>query len=139
MPEALGIPLPFSILTWGNASISPVADTRYLAPGHGDGIADGNPMSSYRLPRNAVAQAMYVRHNASAGNGNPVVYMLCKDGVPTALTATLATGAIGNAVDFTHKVLLETGDRIDLIAIKAATIGNSGICVMVALMLTPRS
>ena len=68
----------------------------------------------------------FVRHNAANGNGNSVVYTVLVNGVATAITVTLASGAVGQASDTVHTVVIAQGDRISIRATKAATIAGGG-------------
>jgi hypothetical protein len=78
---------------------------------------------------------MIVQHNAAAGNGANVVYTVWLNGAPTAMTVTLATGAIGQGSDLVNTVAVVQGDRVALAATKAATIAGGGLVVDVTMEL----
>ncbi len=113
-----------AVLTFGADSIAAGADTRFLPPGFIDGTAPtSSSEAQFASPRAGTMRNLRVRHNTSNGNGNSVVYALRVNGVASALTATLATGAIGNASDLVNAVAVAAGDLIDVTAVKALSIG----------------
>lgn len=114
-------------LVWGNANVGAAADTRYLNPGSDQGTASASRNWSVVMMRAGTLKNLYVRHNVSAGNGNNVVYTIHKNGTPTALTVTLATGAVGQASDTSNTVTVAAGDYIDLVAVKGSTIVSGAI------------
>jgi hypothetical protein len=120
------------VLTWGNDSIAAGADTRFLTPGRG-GTAVTTDINQLPVPRAGLLQNFFVRHDAAAGNGNSVVYTVLVNGVATAITVTLATGAVGQASDTTHTVAIAQGSRISIQATKAAGIGTGAIDVQTSL------
>jgi hypothetical protein len=69
------------------------------------------------------------------GNGNNVVYTVFKNGAATAMTVTLATGAVGIASDITNTVAVLFGDLISIRAVKGTSIGNGAISVIAAIEL----
>jgi hypothetical protein len=73
-----------------------------------------------------------VRHNSSNGNGNSVVYTLRVNGALTALTATRATGAIGEASDLVNTIAIASNDLIEMVASKAVALGSGVVVCMVA-------
>jgi hypothetical protein len=84
------------------------------------------------MPRAGTFQNLEARHNTANGNGNPVVYTLWVNGAPTALTVSLATGAIGGAQDVAHAVVVVRGDLIEVVASKAVSIGSGILDCMVS-------
>ena len=125
-----------SILTFGADSIAAAADTRFLPPGFIDGTASTVNEARYVVPRAGTLQRMYVRHNAANGNGNSVVYTVRVNGAPTALTASLASGAIGQASNLVSSVAVVAGDIVDVTAVKALSIGAGNQDSIVSLELT---
>ncbi len=129
-----------ALLQWGNDSVAAAADTRALAPGFSRNIADtigglpgGGTEGLYRASRAGTLRNMRVRHNSNVGNGNDVVYTVFVAGVATAITATLASGAIGDASDLVNTAAVAAGDLIQVRASKALSIGAGGVSVMVDL------
>ena len=129
-----------ALLQWGNDSIAAAADTRALAPGFSRNIADtigglpgGGTEGLYRASRAGTLRNLRVRHNSSTGNGNSVVYTVFVAGVATAITATLASGAIGDASDLANTAAVAAGDLLQVRASKAVSIGAGGVSVMVDL------
>jgi hypothetical protein len=86
-------------------------------------------------PRSGTLRNLFVRHNVSGGNGNNVTYTVTVNGVATAITVMLATGAVGQASDTTHTLAISAGDRIGLMVVKAASIGGGSVDVVVTLEL----
>jgi len=119
-----------AILTWGDNSIGAGADTRYLTPGRSIATAPLTP-GVYQLPlsRSGTARRLIVRHNTAAGNGNVVVYTLLLNGAPTALTVTVPSGAVAQAIDLVNAAAVVVGDRLELQATKALAIASSGLDV----------
>ena len=85
------------------------------------------------MPRAGTLRRFFVRHNTATGNGNNVVYTVMVNGVATAITVTLATGAIGQASDLVNTVAVAQGDRVSIRATKAVTIANGAINVQTSL------
>ena len=77
-----------------------------------------------------------MRHNSTSGNGTSVLYTVLKNGVATAITVTLATGAVGQASDTVHTVAVAQGDRVSISAVKAASIGSGDVAVQASLEIT---
>ena len=113
-----------SVLTFGSDSIGAGADTRFLPPGFDDATAPTASEAQYVVPRAGTLQNMYVRHNAANGNGNSVNYTIRINGVATAFTLSLASGAVGQASDLVTTVAVAAGDLIDVTAVKALAIGS---------------
>lgn len=129
-------PLAAAIMSWGDDSIAAGADTRYLTPGDGATAITTSTTYDLPLPRAGTVRNLFVRHNAAVGNGNSVVYTVMKNGVATAVTVTLATGAVGQVSDLVNSVAFAQGDRITLQAVKAASIANGGIDVEASVEIT---
>jgi hypothetical protein len=115
-----------SVLCWGNQNIAALADSRTLSPGYDITTAFLSPGTILQIPvpRAGLIANLFARHNTANGNGNSVVYTLHRNGAATALTVTLATGAVGQASNLTNAVIVNQGDRIEMIASKAASIQN---------------
>jgi hypothetical protein len=116
------------VLTWGNDTLLAAADTRFLTPGRG-GTAVTIDINQIPAPRAGVLKNFFVRHNSAGGNGNSVVYTVFVNGVATAITVTLVTGAVGQASDTVNTVVVAQGDRISIQATKAVGIGDGTIDV----------
>jgi hypothetical protein len=131
-PGPIGPPGPqgesIGLLFWGNDTVAAAADTRYLSPGR-DGTAPLVDFAQMPLPRAGTLRRLFVRHNAAGGNGNAVVYTVLVNGIATALTVTLATGAVGQVSDLINAVAGAQGDRVSLRASKAAVIAGGNIDV----------
>jgi hypothetical protein len=83
------------------------------------------------LPHAGTIRNLYVRHNAAGGTGPVVNYFVLINGVVSALTVTLATGAVGQASNTVNILAVNAGDRIELQAVKPAAIGGGDIDVQV--------
>jgi hypothetical protein len=79
------------------------------------------------MPRAGTIRNLFVRHNAAAGNGNPVTYTVMKNGVATLLTVSGNTGVVGQASDLVNTVAVVQGDRIAVRITKAAAIGGGAV------------
>lgn len=121
-----------SLIEWGANNINSTADTRVMPPGFIDGLLNTNTPRGFVSPRAGTMRNLFARHNIAIGNGNPVVYTLRVNGVLTALTVSLVTGAVGSAGDTTHSVAIAQGDLIEMVCSKAAVIGNGTLDTMVA-------
>jgi len=62
-----------------------------------------------------------------------VVYTVFVNGIATALTVTLATGAVGQTSDLVNGVTITQGSRISIQAVKALAIGSGMIDVEASL------
>jgi hypothetical protein len=120
-----------SILTWGDASIANTTTTRYMSPGHSDGIASSTAIR-FRAPFAATYKNLRVRHGTPAGNGQPVVYTLRVNGVASTLTVSMASTAADGS-DLVHTVAVNAGDLIDMAVTKAAGIVTSPSDIMASL------
>jgi len=112
------------------------ADTRFLFPGYQNAQASNLPISMI-CPRAGTVSALYVRHNADVGNGNPVIYRVRVAGFDTPLTVTLATGVIGNAVDDdpAHAVQIAAGQLLEVVAVKSAPLGTGAVRAVASVLL----
>ncbi len=121
-------------LFWGALDVGPLADTRFLGPGQSvtASLAD---VQGLPLPFNTILRNLFVRHNLAAGNGASVVYTVILNGAPTALTVTLATGAVGTAADTSNSVGASAGDTLSIQADKPAIIADGLINAFVTLLL----
>ncbi len=127
------------VFTWGNDNVSATANTTSLNLGSERNTASaigsqpgGGTENQFRSPRAGIFRNMRVRHNSSAGNGNSVVYTLFINNASTLLTATLASGAIGDASNLINTAAVAAGDIIDMRAIKALSLGSGAVSAMVA-------
>lgn len=116
------------------------ADTRFLHPSYnGQATASAgtvaDPVVDWVVPRGGTLRNMFSRHNSAKGNGNSVVYTVFVNGVITAMTVTLATGAIGQASDLVNSVVVAQGDRIRVRAVKALVIGDGNLFSIVTMEL----
>jgi hypothetical protein len=123
------------ILGWGNSSISAGADTRFLDAWYNQNTAPLVVTGGLVAPKAGTLKNLAVRHNVANGNGNTVVYTVMKNAVATAITVTLASNAIGQALDTVNTVAVAQGDVISLRAVKAASIANGTQEVTVTLQL----
>jgi hypothetical protein len=128
-----------AIFTWGNDNVSAAVNTTSLNPGSSRNTASvvgsqpgGGTENQFRAPRAGTFQKMRVRHNSNAGNGNSVVYELFVNNAASGLTATLASGAIGDASDLVNTVAVVAGDIIDMRAAKALALGSGAVSAMVS-------
>lgn len=110
-------------LGFGAGSVAATTTTRYLVPGYDTGVA---PTSAVPIPmtRSATIRRLFVNHGTPAGNGSAIVYTVRKNGVPQALTVSLAsTGSNGN--DVANSFAVVAGDVLDIEVTKAASVGTS--------------
>lgn len=115
-----------STVTWGATNLSNTADTRVIPPGYNDGvILNTDTPRGFGAPRAGTFRNLFVRHNLTNGNGNSITYTLRVNGVLTALTATLATGAVGQASDLANSVAVVQGDLIEMVRIIPALVGSA--------------
>jgi len=121
-----------AILVFGVDNIAAAPDTRYIPPGHEFGTAPTTDTLSIPCPRAGTLRNLFVRHHTANGNGNPVVYTLWVNNVPTAITVSLVTGAIITGSDVANSIAVNQGDRIKLVATKAAAIGSGNINIQAA-------
>jgi hypothetical protein len=115
------------VFVWGNDNVGAAADTRYFDPGRGGVASTSAATRQVPISRAGTVKSLFVRHNSAAGNGNSVVYTVAKNGVATAITVTLATGAVGQASDLVNTFAVAAGDRISLVGVKALGIGGGGV------------
>jgi hypothetical protein len=110
-------------LFFGAGQVGSSTTSRYLFPCYSDSLAQ-TTVIQVRVPRAGTLKNFYVRHNITAGNGNPIVYTIRINGVGSALTVSLnSTTADGN--DLANTVGVAKGDLIDVIITKAAAVGAS--------------
>jgi hypothetical protein len=120
------------MLFWGNDSVAASADTRFLTPGRGV-VAITTDLNQIPVTRSGVLRNLFARHNSAAGNGNNVVYTVMVNGVATAITVSLATGAVGQASDTVNTVAVVQGDRVSIRATKAVNIAAGTVDVETSL------
>lgn len=135
IPRVSGPILTGSPLLWGNNSVGATVNTRFLEPGFSANIAP-TVLTNFLLPFDAVLDDLFILHGVPAGNGNLIVYTLLVEGVPTALTQSLAsTSAIGS--DAVNSVAVAQGSRIGIEVTKALGVGSSPGDVLVSCRATP--
>lgn len=120
-------------LIWGANSIASTTVTRYLYPGFGNATADTNAIQ-FRVPRAGTFRNMRVYHNIPAGNGNPIVYTLRVNGIPSALSVSMASTA-SDGSNLVTTVAVVAGALVSLEITKAASIGSSPVDVLASLEL----
>lgn len=121
-----GAPQPMpspGILEFGSDNVAATTVTRYLAPGYQQSTANVN-RQDFRSPVAATVSNMRVRHNTPNGNGEQIVYTLHVNGVPTALTASLASTAADGS-DLVNSVVIAEGDLLGVQVTKALGVGTS--------------
>jgi len=118
-----------AVLGFGNQSLAAAADTRFLDQwgSQGAGTAGTTEEVAIVAPRAGQLRNLFVRHQAAVGNGNTVVYHVRVNGVNTAITVTVATGAVAQASDLVNTATVAQGDRITLSAVKALGVANGGV------------
>lgn len=121
-----------NIETFGARTIVANGDS-FLVPGTGD-LASAADVYQYPSPVDANAFSLFVRHNAAAGNGNDVTYTMFLDGLPTLMTVTLPSNAVGQASDQIDAFPVAAGQRLSLRA-SANNIGNGALEVMASLLM----
>lgn len=131
MPGPVGPAGSSAIIAFGDNSIAPQADSRFIDQWNGGNaaVAPTAEIDPIVAPRAGTLRNLFVRHAAAVGNGNNVVYTVRINGADTLLTVTLATGAIGQASDTLHTPVVAQGDRITLRATKPASIGAGAVIV----------
>jgi hypothetical protein len=86
-----------AILGWGNNDVGTATTTRFLDSWWSSRTAPSSDDRQRPLARAGTLRNLVVRHGLAGGNGNSVVYTVLVNGVATAITVTLATGAVGQA------------------------------------------
>lgn len=114
-------PIPF--LVWGVGGLFTTTATRYMAPGFNSDNAD-TEIIEYDLPRAGTLRKMFIRCRTAGGNGNHVVYTVIINGVPTALSVSLASDVTAGS-NITTDIDVNEGASIRLRVTKGATIGSS--------------
>jgi hypothetical protein len=109
------------VMSFGADDIGAGADTQFAAPGT-NALSFATDVHQWVVPFACNIKNLFVRHNTANGDGDSVVYTVMKNGGATTLTATLATGAIGQASDLVNVVAFAAGDRVSLQAVKALAI-----------------
>jgi len=112
-----------SQLLWGSNSVGSSTTTRYLTPGFDNQLAQTVAIQ-IRASRAGTLRNLRVHHRAGAGNGNNIVYTIRINGVPTALTVTMASTA-NDGSDLANTVVVAANDLIDIEVTKAASTGSS--------------
>jgi hypothetical protein len=112
-------------LIWGNDNIAASPTTRYLVSGWDALLAPTAPRR-YRVARAGTLSEMRAHHNAPGGNGNTVTYTLTVNGVPTALTVSMASTA-ADGTDLANSVAVAAGDLLGIEVTKGAAIGSGNI------------
>ena len=87
------------------------------------------------MPRAGTLQNLFVRHNASAGNGVPVTYTVFVNGVATPLAVTVPTMFVGEVGDTVDSVVVAQGDRVTIEISKPGSIGGGGVKAVATLEL----
>lgn len=108
---------------FGAGTLTNTTQTRFLFPGFADSTAQTDTIQIY-APRAGTLQALRIRHNRLGGSPNPVVYTVRVNGVPSTLTASVASNAASGS-DLVNSVVVAAGDLIDIQASKASTISGS--------------
>lgn len=124
-----------SVLWWGAETISKDTAVRYMRPGWTEAVLSQTDDYAVVIPIAGTLKNLYVRHGVALGNGNNVVYAVVKNGSVQAITATLASGAIGGASDTSNTVAVAAGDRVSIKITKAVQIGNALQSATVSLLL----
>lgn len=130
-----GVVADGSVLFWGVDQIQASADTRFIPPGHDSGFAITSDKYQMPMPRAGTLRNLFVRHNSAGGTGPAISYTILVNGVATAITVSLATGAIGQASNIVAGVAVAQGDRVTLRAVKAVAIGGGAIDLVATLEL----
>lgn len=124
-----------AVLFWGVDSIVNLGDTRFIPPGHDNGFAVTTSIYQIPLPRAGTLRNLFVRHNSAGGNGTVVTYTILVNGVATAISAALATGAVGQASNIVAGFAAAQGDRVALRVVKPANIGGGSVDLIASLEL----
>lgn len=118
-----------SPLIWGNRQIATSTAPRWLSFGFDSSTAQTQAVE-VPAPRPGRLQRLRVQHGTPRGNGVPIVYTLHVNGIPTALTVSLAsTGSDAADLNQAHGVTVVGGDKLSLVATKSASIGQSPLNV----------
>ena len=111
------VPAGTSILQFGQENVSSTTTTRYLAPGFDDGIASVTPIS-IAITRAGTLKNLSVRHNLANGNGTVITYDVRVNGVVTALSVKVPSGAVGTVSDLANVIPVVAGDSVDIVVTK---------------------
>lgn len=130
-----GVVADGAVLVWGSDNLGAAADTRFIPPGRSNGLAVTTSIYRFPLPRAGTLRNLFVRHNSAGGNGNLVVYTVIVNGVATTITASLATGAVGQASDIVNGFAAVQGDFVAIRCVKPVAVAGGNIDVQVSLEL----
>ena len=118
---------PGSCMVWGNGAIAATADVRFITPGFTAATAALTSSGAFALPKAGTLRNLTARHNSANGNGAAIVYDVLINGAPSGLQVSLATAAIGSAIDAVNTVAVVAGDIIEITGTKAVSIGSGSI------------
>ena len=107
---------------FGAGGVGTSTTPRYLPFGYTPNTAPIQAVS-LRAIRSGTLSNMRVRHNI-VGSGGNIGYTLRRNGVDTALTASVASSALDGS-DLVNSVVIAAGDLLDLRVTKSVGISNS--------------
>jgi hypothetical protein len=116
------------MLQWGAGNVSATTTARALWPSWQSALAPTTPIP-IPLSRAGTLQRLRVHVENPGGNGLPVVYTVAVNGVPTALTVSLASTGT-DASDLVNTVPVLAGDLVTLLVTKAASVGTGPMDVV---------
>lgn len=122
-----------TVFLWGDNRVASSTTTRFLTPGYDDGLAEV-VATQITLPRSGILRGLRVRHNIPSGNGALVAYTLRVNGFVTGLSVVLASTAVTGS-DLTTMIPALSGDLVDVMVTKAASIASSPVNVVATLEL----
>jgi hypothetical protein len=108
-----------AVLIFGANNVASGDTLRYLFPGGADTQAETDPgapdfPNCIDIPRAGTLRRLYVRHNIPRGNSRRIVHTVRKNGIATALSATLISDTDHTGNDLVNSVAVSQGDRIDI-------------------------
>lgn len=131
-PAAMTTSVP---MLFGVDNVTATTTTRYLPAGYSLGSAPANVLQ-YRMPKGGTLRDLRIRHNNPQGNGEPIVYTVRINGVPTALFVSIPS-TDADASNLVDTVAVAVDDLIDIEVTKANGVGTSPMEITASLLLDP--
>jgi hypothetical protein len=120
--------IPGELYSFGCTSVAAAADNRWLPPGVTTVTAATSPRLQYpEFIRDGWIQNISAFHNATNGDGDPVVYQAFLDGIATGVQVSVPTGVRTGSSDGTLFSFCEPPQHLAMRAQKAANI-TDGAC-----------
>jgi len=100
------------VLLWG---LGIFTDTpAFVQPGGASVSTDSIDRFGFPVPFACTLRNLFARHNLAGGSGPAVTYTLFVDGIATALSVSIPTGAVGQASNLVDTVAVAEGGVVSL-------------------------